>query len=292
MLHFSDLCKKHNYDFVITQHGYGGMHMKDAGMCFIEDVLKTKPQYCFLDWFSTQYAPSDIEDIKDYLDNFRYQFLSNNCQIIFLFFGGQKKHTTYRMSMYNNLIKYALNYNIPYINIYDKIKNMKEEDLNFLFRDSVHTTESGSILYASEIYNNFINNILNKHINNNDLTKNKFAYIKKLLLENKDILEFIKIKGCGGIVGIHQIIGPHSGILNIDADSVTSKLNLWDCWCYYERKSIKIQQDFNDYINIYISQEDFDRKNCKQEANWNVKKIIKPVDYLYYIGDIADINLC
>lgn len=39
--------------FTVEQHGYGAMHIRDAGVCFLDKALEKKPKYCFLEWFST-----------------------------------------------------------------------------------------------------------------------------------------------------------------------------------------------------------------------------------------------
>lgn len=272
---------KHNCkEFNVNQHGYGSMHIKDAGMCYIDDVLKSNPQYCFLDWFSTGYTPKD-QELYSYLDNFRFKFISNNCQIIFLLFGGNKSHmNNNRLVMYDQIMEYAKKYDIPYINVYEKIKNEEEKQL---YRDEVHTLDYGSSLYGNNIYQEFTKNILNKEINKKYLIQNKFANIKKIRIEK--IEKFIKIKGSGEVLGIYQNIGPYSGIVEIDSDGVVSKQNIWDVWCYYERKKLKIQKSFDNYLNIFISQEDFNRSHAKQQVDWNIEKILKPIDYLYYIGD-------
>lgn len=282
--HFSNLCKSHNNNFVINQYGYGGMHIKDAGVCFIENVLKNHPQYCFLDWFSTGYIPNNT-NLKDYLDNFRYQFLSNNCQIIFLLL--DRKNVDDRIGMYNQIIEYANIYSIPYINTCNLLS-----DKDKLLRDLVHTTDVGSELYAQKIYHYFMQNILNKYtLNLSNLVVNKFANIKKLFLSDKIIQEFIKIKGSAEIIGVNQIVGPHSGILNVDVDGSLSKINLFDCWCYYKRNVLKIEKKFNHYLNIFVSQEGFDRTVAKEQIDWPTKMVIQPLDYLYYIGDITDIEI-
>lgn len=274
---------KHNDQFNISQHGYGSMHIKDAGMCYIDDVLKSNPQYCFLDWFSTSYTPKD-QELYSYLDNFRFKFISNNCQIIFLLFGGDKSHmSNNRLVMYDQVIEYAKKYEISCINVYEKIKN---EEAKRLYRDTVHTLDYGSSLYGDNIYQEFISNVLNKKINKKNLIQNKFANIKKIKIEKETIENFIKIKGTGEVLGIYQHIGPYSGIIQVDADGVLSKQNIWDVWCYYERKHLKIQKSFHNYLNIFVSQEDFDRSSAKQQVDWNIKKTLKPIDYLYYIGNI------
>jgi hypothetical protein len=274
--------------FNVNQHGYGSMHIRDAGMCFIDDVLEANPDYCFLDWFSTVYTPKD-QELHNYLDNFRYKFISKNCQIVFLLFGGSESHMSKsRLEMYDQLIDYSKKYNIPYINLYEHVKDKESKTL---FRDMVHTLDLGSEIYGNKIYKEFTDNILDKYpLNSENLIKNKYEEIKKIKLEKQIVEDFIKIKGNGELIGICQNIGPYSGIVNIEADGVFSNQRIWDVWCYYERKVIKIQKTLKNYLNIFVSQEYFDRSSAKQQVDWNVKKVIKPFDYLYYIGDIESVE--
>jgi hypothetical protein len=284
-------CEAFNQDYKeanISQHGYGSMDIRTAGICYIDDILRYNPSYCFIDWFSTTYIAKE-QELLSYLDNFRYKFINNDCQIIFLLFGGNKSHMSdIRLIMYDQVIAYAKQHEIPYINIYEQIKNEEEKQL---YKDSVHTLDFGASIYGNNIYKEFIKNILNKKINKKNLIKNKFAEIKKKQIQKEKIENFIKIKGSGEIFGICQNIGPYSGIVNIDADGELSKQKIWDTWCYYERKHLKIQKSFNHYLNIFISQEDFDRSSAKQQVDWSLKKIIKPIDFIYYIGDIENIEI-
>jgi hypothetical protein len=37
--------------------------------------------------------------------------------------------------------------------------------------------------------------------------------------------------------------------------------------------------------------EDFNRSHAKQQVEWNIEKILKPIDYLYYIGNIEIVEI-
>lgn len=284
-VHYFSNYKKFN----VSQHGYGSMYIRDAGMCFIDDVLEGNPNYCFLDWFSPGFFLKN-QELRDCLDNFRYKFISRNCQIVFLLFGGSESHMSQnRLEMYDQVIEYSKKYNIPYINLYDYIK---KKDIKNLFRDTVHTSNQGSELYGNKIYEEFTNNILNKYpLNSENLIKNKYAEIKKIKLEKQIVEDFIKIKGKGELLGIYQNVGPYSGSIKIEADGVFSNQRIFDHWCHYERKVLKIHKSFKDYLNIFVSQEDFDKPSAKQQVDWSLKKVIKPVDYLYYVGDIESVEV-
>lgn len=274
--------------FDTSKYGYGSLHIKDAGMCFIEDILSGSPDYCFIDWFSTGYIPSESELIV-YLDTFRDKFINNNCQIIFLFFSGSEQHMSdKRIDMYSQVIAYAEKYNIPYIDLREPVKNLPVEEL---YRDSVHTLELGSKIYGEFIYQTFLEKILPfNSLNFSDITKTKYSNIQKIPIGSKGIYEEISITGNAEIIGLSQNIGPYSGILNINADGNESKQSLWDCWCYYEREVLKIEKKFQNKLLIKVSQEDFDRSSAKQQVDWSGTKFIKPSGSLYFIGTISNIH--
>lgn len=69
----------------INKFGYGGEHLFPSGMIFIDEVLKTNPNVCFIDWFSTGYLNLDNNTI-DALNTINYKFSKANCKLIFLFF--------------------------------------------------------------------------------------------------------------------------------------------------------------------------------------------------------------
>ena len=76
-----------NPQFNIKVFGYGSMHLKDAGICFIDNVLTTDPEYCFIDWFSTAYvdeAKENFEEICLYLDTILHKFYSKGVKLVFL----------------------------------------------------------------------------------------------------------------------------------------------------------------------------------------------------------------
>src|SRR5574344_2395817 len=57
--------------------GFGGMHLPDAGICFIDKVLKFKPNYVFVDWFSTDYMEQSNKTLS-YIDTLLYKFSKAN----------------------------------------------------------------------------------------------------------------------------------------------------------------------------------------------------------------------
>ena len=42
-----------NYN--VEKYGYGSMHLKDAGIIYIDKAMSSSPSYCFLDWFNDDF---------------------------------------------------------------------------------------------------------------------------------------------------------------------------------------------------------------------------------------------
>jgi hypothetical protein len=135
----------HLKDFIHTKieiFGFGGMHLNDAGICFLNKVSKTKPQYCFLDWFSTLYNECTEKTIEC-IDTIVHHFSTINCQVVFLFLP-YKNNDSKRI--FHLFCKDVLDKReIAYIDI---SKSAEVENLEELLRDDLHTNDSGSKLYA------------------------------------------------------------------------------------------------------------------------------------------------
>jgi hypothetical protein len=297
--YFTELCGDR---FHISKYGYGSMHIKDAGIIFIDKVLQEKPQYCFIEWFCTWFVPT-TEILEEYLNAIVYKLFNNNCLPIFVLLSGDKS-ILYpdRIRMYKDAINYAKQNNIPFISIYDH-PEIQQYETSTLFRDSVHTKDVGSKIYANIIYDQFINEIYEKFDlpNNPELEfplssprtpppQTRFHDIKKIEFpHNVEITKTIEINGEGRILGLHQNIGPHSGLIEISNGSYKQQYNLWDMWCYYCRDTIKIDVELDGYLKISVLQDQFDNSSAKEKVEPSIKKHIKPYS-LYYIGTIDSIT--
>ena len=57
---FTKLLVENNFtDAVVIQKGFGSMHLFDAGICKIDEVVNENPNICFIDWFSTGFIATD-----------------------------------------------------------------------------------------------------------------------------------------------------------------------------------------------------------------------------------------
>jgi hypothetical protein len=286
VIQFKNLVLDNSLNINIIQKGYGSMNLFDAGICKIDEVIKTKPQFCFLQWFSG-YREKNKNKIYSYLDIIVRKLMLINCKICFLFLD-MRLMDEERITMYKDVIEYAKIYNLDYIELYNN-SNVTE-----LLRDDYHTNESGAIFYATEIFNYFMKNMINKPINYTNIPEETSElYNIKVFQVNKQIDNEIIISGNFKIIGIFQRIGTFSGLVEITNNNATSyKFNLWDQWCHFERNSIKIQTGWSEEIKIKVLQDSFDTEICKnKDINFNDIQKFMHIHEIYYIGNLSfDIN--
>jgi hypothetical protein len=258
-------------DISCNVFGYGSMHIYDAGLCFIKDVIETKPHYCFIDWFSTGYKNSYI---KKYLDAIVYQLNSIECIPVFLLLDRIDMDNE-RLVMYGTIREYASLHDISIIEMYNNMNR------NEMLRDAVHTNEMGAKFYANTIYKHFIDAIYGKKINRNlDIIPNNFCNIKCLEFD-KTIYSKLILCGQAQLIGIYQVVGPHIPLLKIN-DTI---VNIWDMWCYFERKCIKINGQVDGQMTIEICHDNYERETNPNQIIPRAKKCLKILK-IFYIGEM------
>jgi hypothetical protein len=257
--------------------GYGGNHIDDAGICFIDNVLKTNSNYCFIDFFSTAYV-SISETTIEYLDSMVYKLTQSNCKIIFLFLL-DRDHSN-RIEFYNFLKNYITSKNLYYIDINDFLKYNSD-----LLRDNVHTTEFGSEEYAKIIYDVFQKDkdTIEYPIN---ITKTKYCHHVKTLHVNKIFTDNIIFEGDCFIIAFYLIIGQKSGTIDING----VKECIWDQWCHYDRHHFNLKKiNVKDKLEMKILQDEVDYSTCRRDIGETcINKELNIID-IYYIGDKLEI---
>jgi hypothetical protein len=271
--------------------GYGSMHLDDAGICFIDEVIEYKPDVCFIDWFST--AKTNYgNNISTYLNTILYKLLNNNIKPIFLLLPISEMVKS-RLEMYKNVKQYALDYNINCIDVYEQslTDNIPVSDL---IKDYVHTTNFGSDYYANTMLtflNHFILQLPDEPLGSNYNIvyphKNKYVNINKTTI-NKTVYKNFSILVEGEVIGFYQTIGPYSGDVEIyKNDILIEKQPVWDVWCYYERDTFKIQLKEPGEYMIRIVDCSRDRSKSKVQADWDsFKKEIRIKD-IYHTSNIV-----
>lgn len=277
-----------NPNFDVKNFGYGSMHLNDAGIVYVDEVLSYEPNFCFIDWFSTgyiEYEKENFEDMKKYIDAILYKFLSKNIQLIFLTFpdvslNSRTNKPVNKKDIYKKLNGYIRSFGVPTIDISETF-----DDLSIILRDGIHTTQQGSIMYSEKITDEFLNTIYHKSkIVYNYPEKNKYCEVKKLEINTKVYKELV-LEGNGEVIGISQVVGPYSGLLDINGKI----FNNWDRWCYYERPMVNLKFDVLNNCVIKIIHEDFDRSLCQNNSDWPMTKMLN-LNTMYYVGESIKIT--
>jgi len=269
-------------DETVQIFGYGGMHIKDAGISFIDKVLEVKPSYCFIDWFSTGYKDTNKETME-YIDTIIYKFTTNNCKLIFLFF--PRTDDEGREEFYLFCKKYLEKKKIFYIDLNSEINN---NELNIVLRDIVHTTDYGSNLYSSKIAEIFKTN-KNNIIFPSNMEATQYSYIDKISIE-RVFDKTLVLNGNCKIIGFYLTVGPHSGIVEIDNGESIQKYNTWDRWCAYPRKHFSLSFFINGVTQINILKDEFDTSNCKKDHDFTKRKKKLIVHNIYYVGEFLELT--
>ena len=257
----------------VNVYGFGGMHLNNAGISFIDKVIKDNPKLCFIDWFSSEYIVQS-DKTKEYIDTIVYKFSKINCKVIFLFLPHKqlKQRLDFNLFCKNHLDKME----ISYIDINDKIKNLKS-----ILRDDVHTTDYGSELYADTIYEMYANKYQSISIPVKLPEETKYSNIENIEI-GKRIDTIFNINGNGEIIGFLLTIGPHSGIIEINGSGIFMKENTWDRWCNYTRRHFNLSFSINGDTTLKILQDKFDEKG----NIFNKRKKYLVIHKIYYIGEV------
>ena len=259
-------------------YGYGGMHLSDAGICFLDNIIKERPRYCFLDWFTTGYLKSN-DKTKEYLDTIIYKFSQVNCKLIFLFLP-HRQHKE-REKFYSFCKDHLKKRNVYFLDLYKEIKK-RNISLDTILRDNVHTNDYGSELYAS-IIASYFEKVKDRLTIPSGLRPTKYTEIKRLKI-NKIFDKCVKIKGNAEIVGFLVTLGPHSGIIEIVNKDDVQRINTWDRWCHFPRKNFQFPMKINGEVQLNILQENFDTSECRVDFDFTKHRKKLVIHDIYYVG--------
>ena len=256
--------------------GYGGCHLLDAGIIYIDEVLKIKPNICFIDWFSTGYKTFNENTIK-YIDTIVYKFSNQNCKLIFLFYP-RLDYNKFFLKWHTSIQQYLDKNNLFYIDLNKNLKYSPE-----IIRDGVHTTEFGSETYSNLIYDYFISNYNELKIPRN-IKKTNLVNIQKLNI-NKIFKKYMKLKGDCTIFTCTLTIGPNSGYIGIGE----KQFLLWDPYCHYDRDSCNLNNiRVEDNMELKISQQKVDYSSCRRDYNFDNNIFELNIKEIYYIGNCLE----
>ena len=152
----------------IKKFGYGGMHLPDAGVCFIDTVCAYKPDCVLVDWFSTDYMEQSEKTLQC-IDTVLYKLSLINCAVVFLIFPERRTdgRQDEKEAFYDFCRKVLKDRNVCYVDISDKLKNV---DLANILKDSIHITSYGGGITLS-LFKNHCYLIPRKYWNQSCLLK-------------------------------------------------------------------------------------------------------------------------
>ncbi|GAA4501539.1 hypothetical protein [Pseudaeromonas paramecii] len=266
----------------VKKYGYGGMHLCDAGICFIDEVVKAKPTHCYVDWFSTSY--NDIGDNTiSYIDTIINKLTSIQCKVIFLFFPSRSPE---KSDFYQYCKAALIERNIHYIPLDEKITN---SNIETILRDNIHTTAHGSRIYSEIILGDYYRSIIPAV---NAVNETKYLSIKKLNVE-KCFDEKVVLTGNCSIIGFLLTIGNHSGIVRVKSEMHTEEINTWDRWCHFPRLNFKFPMKMNGSATLEILDVDFDTSSCKEIPCFRKFRKSLIIHNIFYIGGKLEVvNAC
>lgn len=269
----------------IEIHGYGGMNLNNAGICYLSEASKNNPDFCFVDWFTTGYNKCN-EETSAYIDTIIYHFNALKCRVVFLFL--PYKNDPQKPLFYAYCKDVLDQRSFPYIDISE---HPEINDIDKVLRDNVHTTDFGSHIYAQLIAKKF-NALKDKLQISQDSKKTVFNDIHRLHVR-KEFFKQILLSGNCEIIGLLLTIGPYSGKVLISSCDTQQTVNTWDRWCHYTRLNFNLESPVHGDTTIQILQDTFDTSSCKIPVKFSriPKKLV--VHDIYYIGEhISILNLC
>lgn len=260
--------------------GFGGMHLKDAGVCFINKVIESHPSICFIDWFSTGYNECSHRT-EELLDTIIYSFTNASCKLVFLFFPYVENDNK---KIFHDFCKsYLMKKEATIIDV-EKITNGKYSTGDIL-RDGTHTNDYGSRVFADIIKESFlkIKDIIKYP---KKVANTKYTDIKCLEV-NKEFNNIVQLEGDCEIIGLYSILGHYSGVIKVEEKDYEK--NTWDRWCLYDRDAFIFEYLLNGRITIRITNDIFDTSACKEKYDFSKveKKLV--IMKIYYIGKKVDV---
>ena len=275
---YVDKSQKHLMSYEVVKKAYGGMHLKDAGCFFIDEMLSCEPSYCVIDFFGTGYI--NIENTKEYIENIFYKCHKKNTKVIGLFISRKDEDET-RIKFINYCISIFELHHIPYIKTHPLLETYNIDDL---LKDSVHLSSHGANIVA-----NYVSSELLKKMNEPqkiNIEKNKYYQIKEMKMRQ---CKQVQISGKGYIYSIFQKIGPYSPCVNIIHENGTiQKEQIWDKHCAYERSHFNLSNiEVNDKVFIEINNDQIDYELCdNKQIQWNSHDKTLKLITMYYNGNL------
>ena len=269
----------------VLKFGFGGMHLNDAGICLVDRVVQSRPEICFIDWFSTYYVGQDGKSAL-YIDSIAEKLLKIGCRVIFLFCARNNDVKVLDWKRFYSETKNCLkNKGLEYIALDEILYGYPIEEI---LRDGIHTTKKGSRFYAEVIFH-YLQQFTDSSYEKADIKSNIYSSISVLPVKRCFDKELV-LEGNCHIQGFFLKIGPWSGIVDISTGTLSKKENTWDWWCYYGRDHFSFNVPIEGRATFKISDEPFDTSESRDKFDFSKYKKKLVIHEIYYYG--GSLKLC
>lgn len=270
---------KHNEeDLELVRIPFGASHLQFAGIAMIQKVLNVKPDICILDWVT----PSTKVFPKNIVERINSILTSNNIKPIWVLFPRADDNLCERECCQQ--IKKTSSNEIDVFSFQES--KYKEENLENILRDTVHTNKNGA-----QVYSQFMLDIIKNQSKKKPEIKNKnpeeekipFIFDSSGVINNNSNLKttFEVVRRCNISLYLHAKIGPFSPVLKISLKDENGNFlerhckNVVDPWCYYERNMLlNLPTLKNVNIGYYTLEIELDDKNPFENL-----ETLKPRDF-------------
>jgi hypothetical protein len=270
-----NICKKKANFFRVRKRSYGGCHINDAGFLNIYSDTKSKTDFCFLEWNTTNLNNFDMNKLL-YIIGILFK---KKIIPIFLILATKSNIKNNRICE-NQIKNLCFKFNLMFLD-YRLIINPKYD----LKKDGIHTNKKGAIKYAKQLFKDLL--VVKKNLNNNfTFTKfNFFNYeiypLKKLITQSFLLYQGnsykIKFKNIKKKAEVFAYInkGPSSPIIIVKDKKKSKEICIWDKWSYYNRGTFIKLWNFinkNSVLKITVLNKKIDYSICKKKFFYVGKK--------------------
>lgn len=220
----------------------GNTDICNAGIIYLDDIIKWKPDICILDWATSGNPEADIVTIY----HIYKKLLAHNILPFTVIFP-RKKRCYLSLPVYKKQVEICQYFGTPLLEI------DPETELDNILRDTVHTNVLGGKIYAEKVYAGIkkILPIQPINIEENHPFTDHFISSSELFLNDipTKILNFEMEVNTQNTITIQifaeQMVGPYTPIIDISIFDLKGNLkqqvseNMLDIWCYRERMALK-----------------------------------------------------
>lgn len=285
------------HGFKVSRVSAGSSDIMDAGIVYVEKILKLKPDICVLDWVTPSLMDCDPRIVQQVY----YRLMEYDILPVTVLFP-RTDRVQKDIPLAQEMARISREFDLPFFDVSDLLGDV---GLETILRDTVHTNAAGARLYAEIILD-----ILKQTQRPSGPLPRKVApfHVMQALSSAKVPLasrrvqidvENPKDRPVEFCLVLEQRVGPYSPILNVQvvtgsSDNRPEELeaySIFDPWCHRERqcaKRITNWQNVDDLRQILLTVRDQTPGLVNQldvEKMSPGERHLKPRGALYVIAD-------